>query len=78
MTDSIHDLVVKDIEDRKAFGLAKYYGQPLRIHDGRDTLVDVYQEALDLCCYLRKMIEEREPDCSDNYSAWLSHQGGRS
>jgi hypothetical protein len=32
---------------------------PLRAHNGRDALVDAYQEALDLCVYLRQVIQER-------------------
>jgi hypothetical protein len=55
---SIHDLVIKDIEDRKAFGLQKY-GTALQAGNGRRGLVDAYQEALDLCCYLRQAIEEQ-------------------
>ena len=52
-------LVLADIEARREFGLAKY-GVPLRTHDGRKSLVDAYQEALDLVVYLRKEIEERK------------------
>ena len=55
---SIHDLVVADIKDRKFMGLAKY-GTILQAHNGRDALIDAYQEALDLACYLRQMIAER-------------------
>lgn len=34
--------------------------QPLEpAHNGRDALVDAYQEALDLTMYLRQAIEER-------------------
>lgn len=55
---SIQDLVIKDIEERKALGLARY-GTLLQPFNGRDALVDAYQEALDLCQYLRQAIEER-------------------
>ena len=51
-------LVLADIDARQAFGLAKY-GVPLRTNDGRKSLIDAYQEALDLVVYLRKEIEER-------------------
>jgi hypothetical protein len=37
------------------------YGTPLQAHNGRDALVDAYQEALDLVVYLRQAIEERKP-----------------
>ncbi len=54
----IIDLVLADLRDRAAVGLARY-GTPLRAHNGRDALVDAYQEALDLAMYLRQEIEER-------------------
>lgn len=56
--DSIHDLVVADILDRKALGLERY-GSVLHTEDGRSGLIDAYQEALDQVCYLRKEIEEQ-------------------
>jgi hypothetical protein len=37
----------------------KKYGTPLQPRNGRDSLVDAYQEALDLVVYLRNAIEER-------------------
>lgn len=51
-------LVLKDIEARMQFGMAKY-GVPLRTNDGRNSLIDAYQESLDQTVYLRKAIEER-------------------
>lgn len=35
------------------------YGTPLQANNGRNPLIDAYQEALDLCVYLRQEIEER-------------------
>lgn len=55
---SIHDLVVRDVLARKAMGLRKY-GVYLRIGDGRRTLVDAYQEALDLAVYLRQELAKQ-------------------
>lgn len=52
-------LVMKDIDVRREFGMAKY-GTPLQAFNGRDALWDAYQEALDLTCYLRQLIEERD------------------
>lgn len=37
----------------------KKYGKPLRSNNGRDALRDAYQEALDLCAYLRQLQEDR-------------------
>ena len=54
----IVDLVRKDLEDRAEAGKAKY-GTYLQAHNGRKALVDAYQEALDLCMYLRQAIEEQ-------------------
>jgi hypothetical protein len=36
------------------------YGTPLQAHNGRDGLMDAYQEALDLAVYLRQLIAERD------------------
>jgi hypothetical protein len=55
---SIQALVRADLEEREQTGIARY-GTPLQAHNGRDGLIDAYQEALDLCCYLRQVIEER-------------------
>ncbi len=41
-----------DMRERDAAGRQKY-GTPLQAENGRDHLVDAYQEALDLCVYLR-------------------------
>lgn len=54
----IVNLVVQDLFERKRIGTERY-GTPLQANNGRDALVDAYQEALDLCCYLRQLIAER-------------------
>lgn len=53
--EPIRDLIIKDIEDRIAFGIKKY-SQPLMSEDGRDDGWDAYQEVLDLMMYSRKAI----------------------
>ena len=60
---SIHDLVTADIADRKAIGIERY-GTTLQAGNGRDVLVDAYQEALDMACYLRQAIAERDANGS--------------
>lgn len=55
----IWGLVMDDMWKRDAMGRRKY-GKPLRAHDGRSSLRDAYQEALDLAVYLRKAIYEQE------------------
>lgn len=56
---AMQDLVIADIEERKAIGIERY-GQLLKAHTGRDPLIDAYQEALDLCIYLRQVVYERD------------------
>jgi hypothetical protein len=54
----VWSMVIKDMCDRHASGVAKY-GTPLQANNGRDPLIDAYQEALDLCVYLRQEVEQR-------------------
>ena len=49
----------KDIEARNKKGKLTY-GKELFTHDGRNTLQDAYEEALDLVVYLLKMKMERK------------------
>lgn len=51
--------VIQDLSDRAAVGKEKY-GVMLETHNGRDALMDAYQEALDLVMYLRQAILERD------------------
>lgn len=55
----IADLVVKDMQERSAIG-AKRYGVKLQPHNGRDALIDLYQELLDGANYIRQLIFERD------------------
>jgi hypothetical protein len=52
-------LVKHDIMSRMQFGKSKY-GTALQPHNGRDALKDAYEEALDLCQYLRQALYERD------------------
>lgn len=56
---SMHDLVAEDLRKRKEFGLKKY-GTPLQAWNGRDALLDAYDEILDLAVYIKQCIEERK------------------
>lgn len=56
---SIQSLVRTDLGTREQVGIKKY-GTPLQAYNGRDALRDAYEEALDLACYLRQMIRERD------------------
>jgi hypothetical protein len=55
---SVTDAVVADMHARREFGRSKY-GTELMSGNGRDALVDAYQEALDLVMYLKQAILER-------------------
>lgn len=56
---AVWDLVIADMEERDRIGTARY-GTPLQPFNGRDPLIDAYQEALDLVVYLRQAIYERD------------------
>ena len=53
------DLVLADMRERDKVGAMKYRVRH-QYDNGRDHLVDAYQEALDLCVYLRAEIERRK------------------
>lgn len=56
---AVWDLVITDMRQRDEFGRA-HYGTPLQPHNGRDALVDAYQDLLDAAVYLRQAIYERD------------------
>jgi hypothetical protein len=55
----IKDLVLEDMKERAEFGLRKY-GTHLQAGNGRDALVDLYQELLDAVQYTRLLIFQRD------------------
>ena len=55
----IWDFVIEDMRQRDHVGRQRY-GTPLQAGNGRDALVDAYQEALDLVVYLKQAIVERD------------------
>ena len=69
-TDERHtvDVVREDLETRKQMGIKKY-GVALQPSNGRDSLQDAYEEALDLCVYLKNEILLRESLSADLASA---------
>ena len=77
---AVWDLVLADprvpewlrsiIVERDALGVSRY-GQRLRVHNGRDALLDAFQEALDLWVYL-KQCEMRALEVATDGSA--AHQ----
>jgi hypothetical protein len=55
----IQSLVMEDIKARREVGISRY-GTGLQPFNGRDALMDAYQEALDLASYLRQVLFERD------------------
>lgn len=56
---SVQGMVIDDLKTRLQVGIQRY-GTPLQAFNGRDALRDAYEEALDLACYLRQAIAERD------------------
>jgi hypothetical protein len=53
------DSIIVDMRERDRIGRERY-GVPLTAGNGRDHLVDAYQEALDMLVYLRAELDERD------------------
>ena len=54
----VHEQVMDDLRERMEFGTRKY-GTPLQANNGRNPLLDAYEEALDLACYLKQALVEQ-------------------
>lgn len=55
----IQSMVIDDIGKRRSVGIERY-GTALQPNNGRDALRDAYEEALDLCMYLKQAMVERD------------------
>ncbi len=55
---AIVDLVVADMQERKAEGIRRYH-TPLQGFNGRSALQDLYEELLDAAMYIRQELYER-------------------
>ena len=58
MKDSV-DQVIEDLAERKRVGIERY-GKALNAEMPHDMLQEAYEEALDLCVYLRCAIDKRD------------------
>ena len=56
---SIQSLVRADLEAREQVGIERY-GTALQAFNGRSAARDAYEEVLDLACYWRQEIAERQ------------------
>ena len=61
---NVIDAVIEDFRERAQFGFRKY-GTFLQACNGRDALMDAYQEAVDLVMYLKQALIEREKGCGN-------------
>ena len=52
-------MVIADLEGRRVMG-EEQYGQVLRVENGRDVLLDLYQELLDAVLYIRQKIAQED------------------
>lgn len=68
----VTDLVIGDLRGRREAGTAKY-GTPLRTGNGRDALVDAYQESCDLTLYLRQQLAEDQASGGGVRCLWRDH-----
>lgn len=57
--------VMSDLASRAVMG-EKKYGTLLKTHNGRKAIVDLYEELLDACMYVKQFIMETENETPDN------------
>jgi len=56
---TVADKVIDDINERVQLGLNKY-GTKLMTFNGRNALVDLYQELIDATMYIKQLLMEEE------------------
>jgi hypothetical protein len=56
---TVADKVIDDINERVQLGLDKY-GTKLMTFNGRNALVDLYQELIDATMYIKQLLMEEE------------------
>jgi hypothetical protein len=61
--------IAADIEKRIAVGVTRY-GHPLQTFNGRDALLDAYEEALDCANYMKQICMERPADGQAKLVYW--------
>lgn len=71
------DLVLMDMRERDALGRTRY-GTPLTSHNGRDHLIDAYQECLDMSVYLVNELTEHGVGADgrelESINSWSKHK----
>lgn len=66
--------VLKDLCARADMGFKKY-GTMLRTNNGRDALMDAYQERLDELMYFKQALMEREQSLEERIVQWAKDRG---
>lgn len=56
---SCHDLVIEDLKERKEFGFNKYQSL-LQPGNGRNMMLDFYEELQDALCYAKGVLVEQD------------------
>ena len=71
---AVWEVVIGDMKDRNTLGIERYK-TPLQPFNGRNALIDAYQESLDLAVYLRQRILEDELSKDDfgDIKSYLIH-----
>jgi hypothetical protein len=67
-SESVTDAVMADLIKRRETGVKKY-GIELLSFNGRDALLEAYQESLDLTMYLKQALMERDTNGKEKGSA---------
>jgi len=57
----VSNKIISDMKERNQFGIEKY-GTPLQAFNGRNSLIDAYQELLDGMVYIEQSYIERKID----------------
>jgi hypothetical protein len=58
-SQSVTEAVMLDLHERREYGRRKY-GTELMTNNGRDALLEIYQELLDATMYTKQLLMERD------------------
>jgi len=67
-----HNTIIDDLQYRSRIGLERY-GTTLKTNNGRDALIDVYEELLDAYVYAVQYSMESEPDVDDDINMLITN-----
>lgn len=68
----IQSLVIGDVMRRRQLGIERY-GTPVQAHNGRNALLDLYEELIDAAVYCKQLlVEQGNPSVSSSDLSGLS------